>query len=167
MFILVANLMKKGWSPDGSLSKHEDNCRDCDRLCRGQWTRHERALCTQTAQCTMWESTTFWNEGGGNSFLSVSEMRHEDDISPQSCSPSKCHDGEERKRNWLSVLRWNAEDKFSTRRCALSYLRNFQGSDATHLVVLTITRGRRKRMTLTKINIFLFQEDVWQGTIMV
>lgn len=159
MFILVANLMKTWWSPDRSLSKHEDNCCDCDCLCRRQWTRHEaraRPLHPNNTMCYVGKYHIL--EWGGNSFLSVSEMRYEDDISPQSCSPSKYHDGEERKMNWLSVLCWNAEDKFSTQRCALSYLINFQRSNATNLMMLTIKRRRRKRMTLTKINIFYFRK---------
>lgn len=81
-----------------------------------------------------------------------------DDISPQPCSPSKYHDGEERKRSWLSALCWDAEDKFSTPRCALSYLINFQRGDATNLTTLAIKRRRRKRMTLTKINRFYFRK---------
>lgn len=151
--------MKKWWSPDRSLFKHEDNCRDCDPLCRRQWTRHETQARPLHPNNTMYYVGKYHIlEWGRNSFLSVSEMQHEDDIWPQSCSPSKYHDGEERKKNCLSVLCWDAEDKFSTQRCALSCLINFQRSNATHLIMLTIKRRRPKRMTLTKINRFYFRK---------
>lgn len=156
MFVLVANLMKKWWSPHRSLSLNMKTTAVTVTVFVGdneQDTRHKRALCAQTTQCTMWESTTFWNEEGEQFSICF-----RDDISPQPCSPSKYQDGEERKRSWLSALCWDAEDKFSTPRCALSYLINFQRGDATNLTTLAIKRRRRKRMTLTKINRFYFRK---------